>query len=910
MRNKKGFTLIELLAVIVILGIIALIAVPLILGIIDNVKISAYKQSLTSLFDATDLYLATNDFIDMPEEGISITDSTLQINHSDFTSGKIIKNEQDQIELERVSNGAYCGGGTFNNIVIIEGSCDQLDTTSPNISIIQNLVTSSSITIVATGEDLESGISAYQFSKDNGLTWTAIQTSNIYTFTGLTNNTNYIFKTRVYNNNNLMTVSDELLVQTSDIPLPTYSIDTTLWSLSKVITIHYPTRETGYVYEYSVDGALTWQEVVSPAITKGVVFNENGTIIARILDGSNEISGTVYTVTNIDIVNPSATIIVSGNPFNGNGWANANFNLDIATSDTGSGISYFKYCSTTSATCVPTTIVNNISGSVIINTESTTNKACVQSFDNVGNSSSVVCSSNYKLDKTPPVAGNINVSGTLGTNGWYTANVTISKTDGSDTLSGHASSVLSHTSIISETSGTTVALTTTDNAGNTSIKNQIIKIDKTNPGITFSMNGNSTYVKSRATLVSVTDALSGVLGSSLKYLWNTSTTTPSQASFTSSFTNNQSISTPAGVTGGYYLWILSLDNAGNTTITRSNVFNLDNTIPVLTLNGSSSVELLAGSTYTDAGATASDNINGNITSSIVMSGSVNINVPGTYILTYNVSDASGNAATSVTRTVTITTNINLIISGITSPTGFAVDSNAIYAVDAGNVEAYDFNGNLKWSTPLNISPLTTSATNEGGIMTLRSGNLAIGITYYDGTYRHLAILQLDKNGNYINLSNLTSMSSSFGQKLRLYTECDNNTIAYYRLKNGSSYMNYFGHFNVVTATNDSIMYYDDSGTIDYPHYTYYLGGYVYFWWDSNAGTNYLATYTISTGGLSTNHDPTTFDAPNTYYYNSPSIGRRFINEHLDFYEYANGKTYYLYRNVSTTLYEVKVELAT
>ena len=492
MKKENGFTLIELLAVIVILAVIAIITIPLVSGIIDKVRISAYKQSLLSIFDATDLYLATNNFGDIPEEGINVTEEALKIDHKDFTSGKILKNQQGILELERVSNGQYCGNGIVNNITVVEGSCDQLDTTPPTIAINSNLITSSLITVIATAEDLESGISGYQFSKDDGVTWTSNQASNVYTFTGLTNDSDYNFKIKVFNNNNLETLSESIVVRTSDIELPLYSIDTTDWSQSKLVTITYPTRQDGYLYEYSLDNALTWNVVVSPAITKDIIFNANGNVIARIFDGTNEISGASYVVTNIDTMNPSVVINVVGTPFNVNGWANANFNLNVQSNDNASGIDYYKYCQTTSTTCTPSTVVNAESGNVAISTESATNKVCVQAFDNANNSSAVTCSSNYKLDKTLPIAGNINLSGTLGTNGWYKTNVTVSKTDGSDILSGHASTALSHTAVTIETTGITITLTTMDNAGNTAIKTQIVKLDKTVPVLNVPANATIT----------------------------------------------------------------------------------------------------------------------------------------------------------------------------------------------------------------------------------------------------------------------------------------------------------------------------------------------------------------------------------------------------------------------------------
>jgi len=60
-----------------------------------------------------------------------------------------------------------------------------------------------------------------------------------------------------------------------------------------------------------------------------------------------------------------------------------------------------------------------------------------------------------------------------------------------------------------------------------------------------------------------------------------------------------------------------------------------------------------GTTYADAGASATDNVDGDLTSKIVVTGSVNASSAGTYTLKYDVSDAAGNAAESVSRTVVV-----------------------------------------------------------------------------------------------------------------------------------------------------------------------------------------------------------------------------------------------------------------
>ncbi|WP_179353434.1 S8 family serine peptidase [Winogradskyella vidalii] len=80
----------------------------------------------------------------------------------------------------------------------------------------------------------------------------------------------------------------------------------------------------------------------------------------------------------------------------------------------------------------------------------------------------------------------------------------------------------------------------------------------------------------------------------------------------------------------------------------------DTTAPVITLNGDSTINFEVGDTYTELGATATDNIDGSLTSSIVITGTVNTNVAGTYTKYYNVSDAAGNPATQLTRSIVVT----------------------------------------------------------------------------------------------------------------------------------------------------------------------------------------------------------------------------------------------------------------
>ena len=80
----------------------------------------------------------------------------------------------------------------------------------------------------------------------------------------------------------------------------------------------------------------------------------------------------------------------------------------------------------------------------------------------------------------------------------------------------------------------------------------------------------------------------------------------------------------------------------------------DAVAPVITLNGEATVNVPSGEAYSDAGAAAVDNIDGDISASIVVGNPVNTSVVGAYTVTYNVRDFAGNTAAQVTRTVNVT----------------------------------------------------------------------------------------------------------------------------------------------------------------------------------------------------------------------------------------------------------------
>ncbi|NER14147.1 BspA family leucine-rich repeat surface protein [Leptobacterium flavescens] len=125
----------------------------------------------------------------------------------------------------------------------------------------------------------------------------------------------------------------------------------------------------------------------------------------------------------------------------------------------------------------------------------------------------------------------------------------------------------------------------------------------------------------------------------------------------SNITINSS-SVDAGTVGSYSVTYDVLDTAGNAAeqvIRTVNVVPItDTTPPVITLLGANPLTIEVGTEYIEPGATAHDNVDGDISSSIMIDfSSVDTNTVGSYIVTYDVVDTSGNSAEQVIRTVNV-----------------------------------------------------------------------------------------------------------------------------------------------------------------------------------------------------------------------------------------------------------------
>ena len=110
----------------------------------------------------------------------------------------------------------------------------------------------------------------------------------------------------------------------------------------------------------------------------------------------------------------------------------------------------------------------------------------------------------------------------------------------------------------------------------------------------------------------------------------------------------------SNVLGTYHISYNVQDSSGNDAIeVVRTVIVQDTIIPVITLTGGATINLFTGDIYTELGATALDNYDGDITNNIVITGTIDTNTIGSYIKYYNVIDSSGNVAIQRLRTINI-----------------------------------------------------------------------------------------------------------------------------------------------------------------------------------------------------------------------------------------------------------------
>ena len=105
--------------------------------------------------------------------------------------------------------------------------------------------------------------------------------------------------------------------------------------------------------------------------------------------------------------------------------------------------------------------------------------------------------------------------------------------------------------------------------------------------------------------------------------------------------------------GTYFVTYTATDASGNLEVANREVHVVDTAPPVITLIGAAPQLIECPLPYTELGATASDTCDQSLGPVVIDASAVDTSSPGSYIVTYDISDASGNAAATMTRIVDV-----------------------------------------------------------------------------------------------------------------------------------------------------------------------------------------------------------------------------------------------------------------
>lgn len=338
------------------------------------------------------------------------------------------------------------------------------------------------------------------------------------------------------------------------------------WSNSDITIMVNATSQIGIAdMGYSFDNGKTWQTTPSKTYSKAEKVN----ILVK--DKNGNVSEVKIVDIRIDKNNPSVKItgsVVSGKTTNNN----VKLTAVPSPSTTPSGYRYQWYKNSQAikgATGKSYTATS--SGSYMVRVTTGTNKTAT--------------STNYSVNKTSSSStGSVVITSVTGNSSAWTRNNVTLKVNAKATSGLHSQAYSfdngkswQSSSSKTFTSNQTVQIKVRDKYGKvSSVNKQVInKIDKIGPLVSFSPNGNTNYVKNVTTTITVSDYGVKSLGT-LYFALSTSNT--KQPNFSATFKSGNKIKIANGA-GVYYLWIKATDSLGNTTITKSNAFRINDTLP-------------------------------------------------------------------------------------------------------------------------------------------------------------------------------------------------------------------------------------------------------------------------------------------------------------------------------------------
>ena len=153
------------------------------------------------------------------------------------------------------------------------------------------------------------------------------------------------------------------------------------------------------------------------------------------------------------------------------------------------------------------------------------------------------------------------------------------------------------------------------------------------------------------------------------------------------------------------------------------VLGNDNKIPVITLNGPDTVKIEKCFAYSDLGAVAMDASEGDITSRMVITSDLDSCTTGIYTIEFNVTDASGNKAIPVRRTIFVVLD--------KTPPALTLNPGGTGCIDARRDNAPYVDPGATARDPQNLTDLTSAIVVTGSVNTRQEGTYVLTYTVQD-----------------------------------------------------------------------------------------------------------------------------------------------------------------------------------
>ncbi|MBN6186365.1 S-layer homology domain-containing protein [Aneurinibacillus sp. BA2021] len=265
------------------------------------------------------------------------------------------------------------------------------------------------------------------------------------------------------------------------------------------------------------------------------------------------------------------------------------------------------------------------------------------------------------------------------------------------------------------------------------------------------------------------------VGGALSYQWYSNRVNSNTDGTPINGATNASYDAPTTTVGVTYYYVVVTNTDGSatgqktaTTTSRAAAVTVHPTppthVPIITLNGDNPIYLLQGETYNEPGYSAFDEVDGDLTDKVIVTGdTIQIGTIGTYELRYNVKNFSGNNALEAKRTVQVVSNklASLSVQSGTVTPAFE-PNNQVYTVDVPT-EVNSVTITAHAADPTATVTIDGEAKGNGGSKTVdvqADGTfIAIVVTAQDGTTKKTYTITVTRAtpppSTNANLSNLT-----------------------------------------------------------------------------------------------------------------------------------------------------------